>query len=363
MANPSRGFGRSESLREDFRANSHIRPANVLQSNDLHALPRLPRRARARRRLALHRLRQHHRLLHHLRPRHGYGAHLRPSLRLQTNEASWTHLAKNNPSPPLHFHPHLLCLAEHEEHPPMVRPGPRDRLRGPHVHRLRHPGPLLPLPPPSPEDIPQNAGDHHAVDLLLRHIAPPPRSPEFPSCQVSPPGNCRGGHCHGPHQPQPLPPPLFLHILLRRVQRLLGGAQLRLPGWLVVLAGIGHPHLHLCLSGMVVVRADDNALRGSGQPQSHRRFHGDSDSDDRSGLCLPLRSEQRRVDPGRERARGEPAGPGAHIHDCVSVLRGGAGRGGDAVRDGDEAPVGEVLHRRRGDSPIDGDGVADCGCL
>ncbi|RVW56230.1 Protein detoxification 48 [Vitis vinifera] len=49
------------------------------------------------------------------------GTHFVTSLWRKAMEASWLNFAKDSASPPLHLHPHLLHVAQHEENPLLVR--------------------------------------------------------------------------------------------------------------------------------------------------------------------------------------------------------------------------------------------------
>lgn len=182
---------------ENFGSNSSDRSTNIFKSNDLHAFPRLPRRAGAGRRFSLHRFRKHHRLLSDIGISHGNGTHLRASLRSQTVEASRPDAPADCSPPSLLFHSHLFHVAQHAQNPLMVRSGPPDLFRRSHFHTLLHPRPLLSLSSPSSPNLPPNAEHYAAAHVLLCHLCSPPRAFEFPSRREAPAGNFRRRYCHG----------------------------------------------------------------------------------------------------------------------------------------------------------------------
>ncbi|KAK6130550.1 hypothetical protein DH2020_035696 [Rehmannia glutinosa] len=136
---------------------------------------------------------------------------------------------------------------------------------------------------------------------------------------------------------------------------------LGLPAWVVEAVVLSCPNVRFCLLGVVVVRADDNALRFAVEPQGDHRVDGDSHPDDFVGLRLPLVAEPRRLDEGQQRAGRQAAGQGAYLDDRVPGLRRGARLRGHAVHDAHAAPVGPVLHGGRGDTRADDGGTADAG--
>ncbi|KAG9439882.1 hypothetical protein H6P81_020047 [Aristolochia fimbriata] len=358
MAYCFRGVGGNESDREDIGADGAHRPGALLSSHDLDAVLGLSGRAGAGGGLVVHRLREHHRLFRHLRPGHGNGTHLRPSVRSEAVEPPGPHAPAHRPPPPLRVPTHLLPLAQHEADPPLVRTGRGDLLRRPRLHRLLHPRPLLPLPPPPPPRLPPDPERDPPLNLLLRPLRPPPRPPQLPPRGAPQDGNRRRRPRHGVDQPQPPPPPPPLCVRLRRLPGLVGGPhRTGLPPRLVLPPRPRRPHLRLRLPRVVVVRADDRPLRPVGQPQGLHRLHGHSHPDHLTCLRLPLRPRPRGLDPGRERARSEPAREGPHCHDRLPLRGGCTGARGDALHHADAAQVGTILHGGQRDPG------ADRGCV
>lgn len=144
------GDRRNEGPGEGIRTNSSDGVTLIFKSHDLNGVPRVPWGYGAGGRVSVHRFRQHHRLLRHLRSCHGNGTHLRPSLRRKTIQNAGLNPPENRPPPPLHLHPHLPRLAQHEVHTLMVWTRPPDILHRTNLHPLFHPRPLPPLPPPPP---------------------------------------------------------------------------------------------------------------------------------------------------------------------------------------------------------------------
>lgn len=127
----------------------------------------------------------------------------------------------------------------------------------------------------------------------------------------------------------------------------MGCSELGLRPRLVVLAGAFDSDVYLCVSGMVVVRVHDNAVRTPCESESHRGFDGNSHPDYIVGLRVSFLVEPRGFHSGRERARSEPPGESPGLDDRFALLRGRAGTDGDGVRGVDEASVGEVFYERR----------------
>ncbi|KAK9947853.1 hypothetical protein M0R45_003453 [Rubus argutus] len=69
----------------------------------------------------------------------------------------------------------------------------------------------------------------------------------------------------------------------------------------------GRAELRVRLLGMVVVRDHDRLVWPPCGPHSNRRLDGSAYPDDVVNLRVPILARIRSVDPGRERARGEPA--------------------------------------------------------
>jgi len=257
---------------------------------------------------------------------------------------------ENRPPPPLHLHPHLPHLAQYELHTLMVRPRPPDILHSTNLHPLLHPRPLPPLPPPPSPHLPPNTNHHIAPNLLLRPLPPPPPPPQLPPRRPPQNGSLRRRHSHGLDQPQPLPLPLLLRLLLRRLQRLLGPPQLRLPPRLVLPTCTRRSHVRLRLPRMVVVRTHDYPLRPSPQPQSHHCFHGNPHPNHLPHLRLPLLPQPRRLHPRRQRARRQPPRQGPHFHDGLTRLRPRARPRRHCFHHPHATPMGQIFHRRRRNS-------------
>lgn len=124
-------------------------------------------------------------------------------------------------------------------------------------------------------------------------------------------------------------------------------------------APAGRSELRVRLLGMVVVRDHDRLVWSPCGPQSNRRLDGSAYPDDVVNLRVPIFARIRSIDPGRERARGEPAVQSQII---------GFGGGDAGVRDGavgddfrvrDERSVGPDVHEGRGDHTTDVGSSAD----
>ena len=200
-ANPC--FQRSHFHSQNCSPHDPHRSLTLLPLNDLHALPRPPRRACLSRRLTRRWLRKHHRILNPLRPSGRNGTHLRTGLRCQKVHPPRSLPSKNHSPPPLHFSSYLSSLALHEAYPSLVRPGRGHSHTSTILSSLLHPRPHNTIISSPFTNLPSNP-IHYSASHPLRHsLNSPPRPHQLPPRFPPQSGNQRRGSQRGVDQPQP----------------------------------------------------------------------------------------------------------------------------------------------------------------
>ncbi|KAH7849690.1 hypothetical protein Vadar_021540 [Vaccinium darrowii] len=144
-----------------------------------------------------------------------------------------------------------------------------------------------------------NSKHHLTSHLLLFNLRSSPHPIELPPRGLFPNGYFRRGDSNGVDKSQSVSASVDICLLLRRVQGLVGGPERRLPARVVLPPRLGHPHLRLGLPRVVVVRVHDHALRPLVQPKIHNCFHGYFDSNNFTGIRIPVCFIARGLHPDR----------------------------------------------------------------